>query len=183
MNAVRILLTFLLVCCLIKPGFALQAKGDPPRKKKVYVTWVYVQRLDSATGVMHHEGRFKGLLVGLSDSTLLLDTRRPYIDWAPGDGGYVVPYTDIRQIAVRKKRSPLVYVGGFYGGAIAGGLIGANTVDKKQFALVQLFLIAGIMAVAGTVTLLVLLFKKKFQVNGKREVFAGLRSTLERYLQ
>ena len=183
MKTIRTLLTAILVIFLFQSGIALQAQGDPSHKKKVYVTWVYVQRLDSATGVMHHEGRFKGLLVGLSDSTLLLDTRRPYIDWAPGDGGYVVPYSDINQIAVRRKRNPLLYVGGFYGGAIAGGLIGAVTVDEKQFALVQLFVISGFAAVFGLVTLLILLFKKKFKVGGKRDVFVSLRSTLEQYLQ
>lgn len=165
----------------------------PQKKIKRYVTWVDVAKPAGTTGARQWMGRYKGTLRGITDSTLLFETTKPFAGWDTVGAFYEIPYPDIQMIAFRRQRSPLWWIGVGYGVAagsvLAGALLGASLSDKNggQGDLGRdLNIILGGM-IGGTVGVIAFPIiaskKQKFRLNGDKTTFDSHRMRLRMYVQ
>ncbi|MBK9338062.1 MAG: hypothetical protein IPM98_16545 [Lewinellaceae bacterium] len=116
------------------PAFSLESRHVPgmlardsvPQKKvKRYVMWVDVAKPAGTAGAREWMGRYRGTLRGITDSTLLFETTKPFADWNTVGAFYEIPYPDIEMLAFRRERSALWWIGVGYGVAAGSVLAGA----------------------------------------------------------
>lgn len=168
-----------------------QADSIPKKKNKRYTTWIDVARTDSISGKSIRVGRYKGKLRGITDSSLILETPRPYPEWEQAGEYYEVPYSDIDLIAFRKTFAPLWGIGiGYLGGAVVGAIAGVSSAGGNGGGQDDLYrdlsgvlgAILGVMA-GVTIGLAISLKKRKFSVNRDKTVFSRFRAAFQQYLQ
>jgi hypothetical protein len=132
-------------------------------------------------------------LRGITDSTLLFETTKPFADWNTVGEFYEIPYSDIQMIAFRRERSPLWWIGVGYGvmagSVLAGALLGASLSDKNggQGDLGRdLNIIFGGM-IGGTVGMIAFPIiaskKQKFQLHGDKNTFDSHRMFMQMYVR
>lgn len=184
------------------PAFPLESRdisgmlirdSVPQKKVKRYVAWVDVAKPAGTAGTRQWMGRYKGTLRGITDSTLLFETTKPFSDWNTVGAFYEIPYSDIQMIAFRRERSPLWWIGVGYGvtagSILAGALIGASLSDKNggQGDLGRdLNIIFGGM-IGGTVGVIAFPIiaskKQKFTLHGDKNAFDSHRLIMQMYVQ
>lgn len=172
-------------------GSAISHQDSIPKKKnKRYTTWIDVVKTDSISGKNISAGRYKGRLRGATDTSLIVETPRPYPKWKHAGAYYEVPFSDIHTVAFRKTFAPLLGVGiGYFGGATVGaigGTVSGGGQGGAQGELNQALsgLVGAVLgAVAGVgIGLAVSLKKKKYTVQRDKAVFLRLRTALQQYL-
>jgi hypothetical protein len=184
------------------PAFSMESPSIPgmfvrdsvPQKKvKRYIAWVDVAKPDGITGARKWMGRYRGTLRGITDSTLLFETTKPFADWNTVDAFYKIPYSDIQMIAFRRERSPLWWIGVGYGvmagSVLVGALAGASLSDKNggQGDLgrdLNIILGGMIGGMVGMITFPIVASKKqKFTLHGDKNTFDSHRMLLQMYVQ
>lgn len=171
-------------------GISLQ-DSIPKKKAKPYVAWIDVARPDSVWGVPQWVGRYKGKLRGVTDSSLIFETKKPFPDWKKAGDYYEVPYSDVQTIAFRRRYSPFLWIGiAYLAGPLVGAVVGvsitkANTGGQEDLARDLNGLIgATIGGMAGLLFCLIVFLKKtKFQLQRDKSAFARFRATLQQYVQ
>ena len=173
------------------PSGILLLDSIPKKKAKPHMAWIDVVRPDTVWGVPQWVGRYKGKLRGVTDSSLIFETKKPFPDWKKAGDYYEVPYSDIQTIAFRRRYSPFLWIGiAYLAGPLAGAVVGvsitkANTGGQEDLARDLNGLIgATIGGIAGLLFCLIVFLKKtKFQLQRDKGAFAPFRATLQQYVQ
>lgn len=173
------------------PSGILLLDSIPKKKAKPHMAWIDVVRPDTVWGVPQWVGRYKGKLRGVTDSSLIFETKKPFSDWKKAGDYYEVPYSDIQTIAFRRRYSPFLWIGiAYLAGPLAGAVVGvsitkANTGGQEDLARDLNGLIgATIGGIAGLLFCLIVFLKKtKFQLQRDKGAFAPFRATLQQYVQ
>ena len=177
---------------IASPDFTgiFQRDSIPKKMNKRYVAWIDVARTDNASGTSSWVGRYKGKLRGITDTSLIFETKKPLPEWKQVGAYYEAPYSDIQMVAFRHPYSPFLEIAiGSFGGLVLGGVAGVQIAkahpEGQQQLKQDLYGILGAMLgfMAGGLLGLLSLRKEKFRLERNKTVFSRHRITYQQYVQ
>lgn len=177
---------------VVPPDFTgiFQRDSIPKKMNKRYVAWIDVARTDNTSGTSSWVGRYRGKLRGITDTSLVFETKKPFSEWKQVGAYYEAPYSDIQMIAFRHPYSPFLEIGiGSFGGLVVGGVAGVQIAKAhpggQQQLKQDLYGILGAMLgfMAGALFGLIFLRKEKFRVERNKAAFDRQRMAFRGYVQ